>query len=76
MWPHGIVVSALGLAHALGFCRGVEELAVQKFGAESAIGDLDEATLARATRRAIFGSGTDRCNPILNGLSHKLGTFV
>jgi len=76
MRPAGIVVSAPGLDDDPGFFQGVEDLAVQKFVAESGIEALDEAILPRATGCDVCGSGSDRCNPVLNGLGHELGAVV
>ncbi len=76
MWPDGIVVSAPGLDDDPGFFQGVEDLAVQKFVAESGIEALDEAVLPRATGCDVCGSGSDRCNPVLNGFGHELGAVV
>lgn len=57
MRPHCVEVPTPGLDDHASLCEGIEDLAVEKFIAQSCIEGLDEAILPRTARRDVGGLG-------------------
>src|SRR4051812_34673421 len=72
MRSDSVVVTAPALDDDLGLAKGVEDLAIEQFVPEPGIEALDIAILPRAARSDIGGLGSDRRDPLLDGLGDEL----
>src|SRR4051794_4158833 len=73
MRPDGVVMPAPALDDDLRLAKSVEDLAVEQLVPEPGIEALDVAILPRAARSDVGGLGSNRRDPLLDGLGDELG---
>src|SRR6187402_3072623 len=76
MGPDGIVMTAPALDDNLRLAESVEDLAVEQLVPEPGIEALDIAILPRAAWSDVGGLGSDRRDPLLDGLGDELRAVV
>src|SRR3954470_14115116 len=76
MRSDSVVVTAPALDDDLGLAKGVEDLAVEQFVPQPGIEALDIAVLPRAARSDVGGLGSNRRDPLLDGLGDELRAVV
>src|SRR5215207_1181836 len=76
MRPDGIVMTAPALDDDLRLAESVEDLAVEQLVPEPGIKALDIAILPRAAWSDVGGLGSDRRDPLLDGLGNELRAVV
>src|SRR4051794_25636744 len=76
MGPDGVVVTTPALDDDLRLAQSVEDLATEQLVPEASIEALDVAVLPRAARSDVGGLGSDRRDPLLDGLGDELRAVV
>src|SRR4051812_1319485 len=76
MRPDGVVMPAPALDDDLRLAKSVEDLAVEQFVPQPGIEALDIAILPRAARSDVGGLGSNRRDPLLDGLGDELRAVV
>src|SRR3954454_15419156 len=76
MRSDGVVVTPPALDDDLRLAKGVEDLAIEQFVSQPGIEALDVTVLPRTARSDIGGLGSDRRDPLLDGLGDKLRAVV
>src|SRR3954468_5679605 len=76
MRSDSVVVTAPALDDDLGLAKGVEDLAIEQFVPEPGIEALEITILPRAAGSDIGGLGSDRRDPLLDGLGDELRAVV
>lgn len=76
MRPHSVIVPPPTLDDDLGFSQAVEDFTIEQFIPQARVEALDIAILPRTSWRDVGGLGSDRMDPILNGLGDEFGPIV
>src|SRR5215210_631587 len=76
MRPDRVVVTTPTLDDDLRLTQAVEDLAIEQLVPEAGIEALDVAVLPRAARSDVGGLGSDRGDPLLDGLGDELRAIV
>ena len=76
MRPRRVEVPTPALDDHASLSEGVEDLAIEKFIAQSCIEALDEAILPRTAWCDVGGLGAYRCDPLLHRRRDKFGPVV
>src|SRR5881409_2242112 len=76
MRSDSVVVTTPALDDDLRLAKGVEDLAIEQFVPQPGIEALDVSVLPRTARSDVGGLGSDRRDPLLDGLGDELRAVV